>query len=269
MVRSHTEKIAGERILKAFPDLTQRSEAPELMDDYSIGGPELEEALAQLRVINTWLGAAWPTLEGVTRLWREAGAPSELTILDVGAGTGDGNRLLLRWATRHQVQLRLILLDMHPDTCVAAAEYYQDEPRVQVQQGDLFHIPLQSIDIVTASLVAHHFSADQLPAVVQAMAQAARLGVVINDLHRHFFAWGSIWLLTRLLSRNRMIRHDAPLSVRRGFRPADFEQLRTTPGLEQLRYQWRPMFRYLVVVPGIGNVEQPTKHNLDNENHYA
>lgn len=256
-------------MLKAFPDLTQRSEAPELMDDYSIGGCELAEALIQLRNINTWLGAAWPTLEGVNRLWRQAGTPSRLTILDVGAGTGDGNRLLLRWATRRRIQLRLILLDLHPETCAAAAAYYQDEPRVQVQQGDLFHIPVQSIDIVTASLVAHHFSAEQLPSVVLAMARAARLGVVINDLHRHFLAWGSIWLLTRLLSRNRMIRHDAPLSVRRGFRTDDFEQLRAIAGLEQLHYQWRPMFRYLVVVPGIGNVEQPTKHNLDNENLYA
>jgi hypothetical protein len=75
------------------------------------------------------------------------------------------------------------------------------------------------------------------------------LGVIINDLHRHPLAWAFIWAATRLLSRNRLIRHDAPLSVWRGFRPADFERLKKTPGLAGLRYAWRPFFRYLVIIP--------------------
>jgi hypothetical protein len=75
------------------------------------------------------------------------------------------------------------------------------------------------------------------------MVGAARHGVVVNDLRRH-------WLATRLFSRNRMIRHDAPLSVRRGFRTADLHRLRAEPGLDGLRWMARPLFRYLILVPG-------------------
>jgi hypothetical protein len=63
--------------------------------------------------------------------------------------------------------------------------------------------------------------------------------------------------MTRLFSRNRLIRHDAPLSVQRGFRPADFERLRDLPDLRGLRYRWRPLFRYLVIVPPLTST-QPT-----------
>ncbi len=234
----------------SWPDLTTRSEALELMDDPAIGGGELGQALGQLRWINRLLGASWPTLEGIIRLWRHGGRPAALSILDVGAGSGDGNRLLLRWAAWQEIELQITLLDIHPETCAVAADYYRDEPRVQVIQGDVFDLPAHQADIVTASLFTHHFSAGQLPAVWQAMRRAAGLGVVVNDLHRHLLAWTFIRTATRLLSRNRMIRHDAPMSVWRGFQAADLEALKTTPGLEGLWYAWRPFFRYLVVLPG-------------------
>lgn len=232
-----------------WPDLHERSNEPELMDDLTIGGAELTEALRQLRVINRVLGSAGPTIEGVAHFWRRAGRPQQLTILDVGAGSGDVNRALLRWADRHGVTMQIVLVDIHPDTCKTAAAYYRDEPRVMVVCADLLRLALREADIVTAALFTHHFASQELPVVYRAMLHVARLGVVINDLHRHWLAWGAIRLATALLSDNRMIRHDGPLSVRRGFRAADLRALRRAPELGELWFAWRPLFRYLVLVP--------------------
>jgi 2-polyprenyl-3-methyl-5-hydroxy-6-metoxy-1,4-benzoquinol methylase len=228
--------------------MSQRSSALEQMDDLTIGGDELAEALRQLRVINRLLGSAWLTLEGVLRLWWAAGRPKHLSILDVGSGSGDINRLLLAWANRQGIAMRITLVDIHPETCAAAAVYYRDEPRVQVLCSDLMQLGLAQSDIVTAALFTHHFSQEQLPAMYTALTRAARLGVVVNDLHRHPLAWAGILVATRLFSRNTMIRHDAPLSVLRGFCSEDLEQLRALPGLQGLSYQWRPFFRYLILV---------------------
>jgi len=219
------------------------------MDDRSLGGAELLEALRQLRWINRLLGAAWPTLEGVATLWRHAGRPRRLTLLDVRAGSGDVNRLLRRWAAWRRIDLRITLVDLHPDTCAAAAVHFHHEPGVQIVCADLFRLPFKKVDIVTAALVLHHLPDAQLPLVVSTMIEAARMGVVINDLHRHVVACAAIWTATRVFSRNRMLRHDAPLSVRRGFRRADLARLQAVPHLHRLRYSWRPLFRYLVVVP--------------------
>lgn len=232
-----------------FPDLRARSTAPELMDDRTIGGDELVTALRQLRLINRLLRAAGPTVEGVAHLWGAAGCPRRLSILDVGAGSGDGCRPLLRWAAMRGVAMEITLLDIHPETCAEAARFFRDEPRVTVRQGDLFALEPESVDIVTAALVLHHFPEPQLGQAVHALARAARIGVVVNDLHRSVFAWGGIRLATALLSRNRMIRHDAPLSVARGFREADLLRLREQPGLGRLSYAWRPLWRWLVIVP--------------------
>lgn len=231
------------------PDLTHRSEALELMDDRAIGGEELAEALRDLRLVNRVLGAAWPTLEGVKRLWRAAGRPERLSVIDVGAGSGDINRRLLAWADHRRVDLRITLVDLHPETCVTAADYYRGEPRVRVVCADALRLCLRA-DVVTASLFAHHFPARELPRLLAAMTRAARLGVVINDLHRSRLAWIGIWIWTRLFSKNRMFRNDAPLSVQRGFRAADLDRLRADTDLRELTYAWRPLFRYLITVPG-------------------
>jgi SAM-dependent methyltransferase len=233
-----------------WPNLQHRSAALELLDDPTIGGAELQQALAQLRVINQALGAARPTVEGVAAFWRAAGQPTMLTVLDVGTGSGDMSYALLRWAEQHGVRLQLVLVDIHPETCAAAAAAHRSEPHVTVVCSDLLQLALQPVDIVTAALFTHHFSQAQLPAVYYAMRDAARYGVVVNDLHRHLLAWAFIWLATRLLSRNRMIRHDAPLSVRRGFRTADLQHLRQAPGLSGIQFAWRPLFRYLILLPG-------------------
>lgn len=231
-----------------WPDFSRRSNADELMDDLDIGGHELQQALDQLRWINRLLGGSYPTCEGVQRLWQAAGRPEYLHILDIGAGSGEHGKHLLRWADRQQVKLTMTLLDLHPESCAAASAYYADEPRVQIQQGDLFALSSDVADIVTASLVLHHIPDQQLGTALLILRKAARLGVVINDLHRHAFAWASIWLLTQLLSQNRMIRHDAALSVLRGFQKADFQRMASLPGMESMWYRWRPMFRYLVLV---------------------
>lgn len=229
--------------------LSMRSEQPERMDDQSIGGRELEEALFQLGWINRLLGAAWVTLEGVAGFWRSAGRPRRLELIDVGAGAGEGNRLLLRWADWTGVDLRITLIDIHPETCAHAARHWAGEGRVRVEQGDLLRLAPGRADILTASLVLHHLPTSELAGALLGLKRAARLGVVINDLHRHPLAVSFIGAATRLLSRNPMIRHDAPLSVRRGFRAAEFDALRSTPGLEALRCSWRPFFRYLVTLP--------------------
>jgi hypothetical protein len=107
-----------------WPDLRQRSEALERMDDRSIGGEELAGNLRQLRAINRISGSAWPTLEGVQRLWRAAGQPKRLTLIDVGAGSGDIDRPVLAWAARHNIDMQITLVNIHPETCAAAAAYY-------------------------------------------------------------------------------------------------------------------------------------------------
>lgn len=232
--------------------LKQRAREPELMDDFSLGGEELNEALQHLRLLNRIFAAAGPTLYGVRQLWAEKGKPSRLSLLDVGAGSGDVNRRLLRWADQNRVELSITLVDITEEACEEARRQYAQETRVKVIRQNLLHLPDEEADIVTASQFVHHFDGEELAAIVGKLLSTSRWGVVINDIHRHWIAWSAVWLVTRCISRNRYIRHDGPLSVAKGFRGREWEQLEQAlddrPGFLSLDYDWRPLFRYAVII---------------------
>ncbi|SFK97701.1 2-polyprenyl-3-methyl-5-hydroxy-6-metoxy-1,4-benzoquinol methylase [Paenibacillus sp. 1_12] len=231
-----------------FKKIGQRAKEPELMDDFSIGGTELREALQHLRLLNRIFGAAVPTLYGVKRLWLEKGKQRTLSILDIGSGSGDVNRHLLHWADSNQIDLTITLIDITEEACEEARQYFHHEPRVKVIRDDLFSIPEACADIITGTQFVHHFAANELPRVVDRMLKASRLGVVINDIHRHWIPWAAVWLATRVLSKNRYILNDGPLSVAKGFRSADWQHLGKALNTPEMFYAWRPLFRYVVVL---------------------
>ena len=55
--------------------------------------------------------------------------------------------------------------------------------------------------------------------------ETAKHGFFINDLHRHPLAYHSIRILTSLFSKSYLVKNDAPLSVLRGFKKKELEDL--------------------------------------------
>ncbi|GMK40915.1 hypothetical protein PCCS19_39710 [Paenibacillus sp. CCS19] len=225
--------------------LRYRAVRPELMDDHAKGGDSLREAHRHLQRLNGIFGAAGPIVYAVKQLWQEAGRPRQLSVLDIGCGAGDINRSLLRWAEQEGIDLQLTLGDLTEEACAEARDLYRDEPRVTVRQLDLFALAPREADIVAASQLLHHFDEEQVVEAVAAMVRGSRIGCAIGDIHRHPVAWTAVWLTTRLVSRNRYIRHDGPLSVAKGFRAADWRRVGERLGDgAKLDYSWRPLFRY-------------------------
>ncbi|WP_127587657.1 methyltransferase domain-containing protein [Paenibacillus koleovorans] len=231
--------------MNGFKALRERATEPELMDDEEEQGQELREAYAHLRRINRIFGAAGPIQYGVKRVWETAGKPTQLSIVDVGAGSGDVNRRLLRWADKQGVQLTITLVDIREEACEEAARFYAGEERIRVVRCDAFSLPSGSADLITVSQFLHHFPSRELPGIVRRFMDASRLGIIIHDIHRHRIAWLAVWLMTRLLSRNRYLREDGPLSVAKGFRKPDWEAIRKACGWSSAAYSWRPLFRYV------------------------
>lgn len=218
------------------------------MDDFSLGGEELREALRHLRRLNRLFAAAAPTLYGIEKLWIGANRPKRLTVLDVGSGSGDVNRRILKWADVRGIDVTITLADITEEACEEARLLFQDEPRIQIVRQDVFEIPDRSADIVTGTQFVHHFGEQELRDVVSKMMRIARIGVAVNDIHRHWIAWAAVWIAARLISRNRYIRHDGPLSVAKGFRKDDWTRLFQSLGVSSIMFSWRPLFRYAVVI---------------------
>jgi hypothetical protein len=103
-------------------------------------------------------------------------------------------------------------------------------------------------DIAVATLFFHHFTDNQLVGILRRLHNQVRLGIVINDLHRHPLAYYAIKLLTKFFSKSTMVKYDAPLSVLRGFSKKELVRILEQAGITHYTIKWKWAFRWQVVV---------------------
>jgi ubiquinone/menaquinone biosynthesis C-methylase UbiE len=211
--------------------------AAELLDGPLDDPDALAGNLRDLRRINRWLGGADLSRSGIEGL---AAQRAELTILDIGTGGADIPLALLAWAGRRGQHWTVVAIDSRPEILQAAARVNPaiartDRLELRVADGRSLPYADRTFDVAHASLVLHHLGPDAAVELLREMARVARLGVVVNDLHRSRLGWVGAWLLGNLLTTNRYTRRDAPLSVRRAYRVGEMTALLEAAGLTPVR----------------------------------
>jgi len=77
----------------------------------------------------------------------------------------------------------------------------------------------------------YHFSEEDTVSLLKELGRVAAEGYIIMDLRRSWVAWALIFMLTRVFSRNRLTRHDGPLSVLRSYTDKELSVLAGKAGL--------------------------------------
>lgn len=227
-----------------FAALPSRSTEPEWLDDLNISGPQLEESLRDLELFNRYLGGHRALLRGVERAlpWLPQ---RRLRLVDIGCGRGDGLRALSRWSRKKGVALDLVGLDANGATIEQARKQSHDFPEIRYVTGDAFGADLQRLqpDLVTASLIFHHFSTATLAERLPRLLEHAP-AIVVADLHRHRVAHASFRALTKVLRNCPMTRHDGAVSIRRAFTREELTELIAPLDLRHWSIHWSFAFRY-------------------------
>lgn len=226
-----------------------RSEEKELMDDLECSGEVLGQTLRELKTINRWLGGNHVTTDGLAKIIKLHPKKS-YQIADIGCGGGDMIRVMDQWAKSQNLKVEFAGIDANRNIIDLAKVRLNDVANVRWQVQNVFEQEFlqENADIVTCTLFTHHFTDQELKELIQAFREKASLGIVINDLHRHWFAFHSIRILTKLFSKSPMVRNDASLSVLRGFKKHDLERILQDAGVKSFEIRWFWAFRWQVLI---------------------
>ncbi len=227
-----------------------RSEEIELMDDLSSDGPVIEQTLRELETINRWLGGNYVTINAIHKLTNSS-KKETWRIVDIGCGGGDILKLIAKWARRKKLHVELVGVDANPNVIAFAKKNSVGFPEISYKCIDIFSNEFTQLkaDIITATLFMHHFTDRQLSDLLRLLSTQATTGIAINDLHRHWFAYHSINLLTALFSKSPMVKNDAGVSVLRAFRKREWRQILAKSGLTNYLLTWMWAFRWQVIIP--------------------
>jgi SAM-dependent methyltransferase len=209
--------------------------ASELLDHAS---PEdARRCLQDLQRINRYFGGF-----GILRklVGEFAGREDGFSMLDVGAGAGD-TAAALRGSFPRGVVVSLDRQAVH----IAQAP----APRLV---GDAFRLPFRpgSFDFVYCSLFLHHFTDDQVVALLADFRRVARRAVLAIDLERGPLAFRFLPATRWLFDWHRISVHDGQISVQAAFKRAELLDLARRAGLERARVSvHRPWARLSLSAP--------------------
>lgn len=220
------------------------------MDDLDCSGPVLEQTLRELKIINRWLGGNQVTNWGLKGLIEAAAPQSKYQVVDLGCGGGDMVAVMARWAKKNKLSIEFIGADANAHTIEFAKQRQQELEGVEWQVVNAFDPKFldEQVDFVTCTLFTHHFTDEELIQLFLVLKKKARIGFVINDLHRHPLAYYAIKWLTASFSKSPMVQNDAPLSVLRSFTRKEWRAIFQEAGLHKTKIQWRWAFRWQIEV---------------------
>jgi 2-polyprenyl-3-methyl-5-hydroxy-6-metoxy-1,4-benzoquinol methylase len=228
-------------------DYSHRSYKKELLDNSDIPFKDIAENMKELDFINAHLGGHVITIKGFKKL---IGNKNKITVCEIGCGGGDNINALAAFSIKNKITATFTGVDINAE-CIDFAKEKSKYKNVNfiVSDYSLVDFKNNKPGIIFSSLFCHHFTNEELIQMLQWMKQNSTIGFFINDLQRHALAYNSIKYITKFFSKSYLVKNDAPLSVLRGFKRDEWENIFEKAGITDYSIQWKWAFRYLIISP--------------------
>ena len=225
----------------------QRSHRLEHIDTGNYTAAEYEDCIAELQLVNRWIGDAH-SLKATLLREVEAQRLASFSILDLGAGSGELLRVAATWARQTNRQFRGTGLELNERMAESILEESERFDEISSVRGDALRLPFAEaeFDYVMCSLFTHHLVDEQVVEVLREMSRVARRRIFVIDLHRHPVAYFLYTTLGKLVLHNRLVRHDGALSILRGFKSDELLELARRAGLRDIRVERHFPYRFVL-----------------------
>ena len=230
----------------------KRINDPERIDTGDYTPEEYATFLREIAFINRYLGDGRALKKSLLRELEEKDL-REFSVVDVGCGSGELLRMIAEFASRSKRKASLTGIDLNAISSATTQSESREFPEIDSVQADAFHLPFAdgAFDYAISSLFFHHLTDEQIPVVLREMSRVARRGLFVIDLHRDRIPYALYKLFCFAFRISPLVRHDGSLSIKKGFREGEFEELAARAGLHNFKSERVSPGR--IVVSSFGN----------------
>jgi 2-polyprenyl-3-methyl-5-hydroxy-6-metoxy-1,4-benzoquinol methylase len=219
---------------------------PEYLDLPGFSREEADQTFRLLVPVNRVFGGVRPQRSFFRRESRDWDRQATYRILDVGSGVGDVAIALVRWARKAGYRLEVDCIDKNPVVVDMARENCSAYPEISVARHDIMDLHDLDYDYVHAAQFVHHFPDPEVGPLLRHLQTLCRSKLVVSDLVRAPLAYLSTWVFT--LFSPPVFRHDARISVRRGFKLDELDRLLREAGFSDYRLERHFFYRLLLTM---------------------
>lgn len=216
----------------------RRSHDPENIDQGTYTPEEYEGCLVELRRVNRWLGDT-KVLQDLFLNRIETQELLTISVLDVGAGSGELLRVAANWARAQDRKAFLVGLELNERSAKSIVEESREFPEIKSVQADGLRLPFSdgAFDYAIQSLTLHHFDDADAIRILREMGRVARRGIFVIDLHRSPLAYFLYTTVGKLFLHTRLLREDGALSILKSWKRDELEGLGREAALSDVKVE--------------------------------
>jgi ubiquinone/menaquinone biosynthesis C-methylase UbiE len=210
----------------------------ELLDDPRADPVLVTRELSDIARLNALFGGTRAVVRELEPFFERAkrergnGKGETWTLLDVGTGLGDIPRAAAAAARCHGITLRLLGIELNRTAARLARAGDHDAPLTMIlADGGTLPLGPRSVDVIVASQVLHHLPRAAAVRWIATFDRVARRAVVLADLRRSRVAMAGVWAASFGLAMSGVTRHDAVVSLQRGYTKREFDEMLRQAGV--------------------------------------
>jgi len=210
-----------------------RSNKLERLDTGDYTPEEYERFLSEIRLVNRFAGDNRALRKTLLRDIEKSDL-RELSVLDVGAGSGELLRTIARFSNGQSRRAKLFGLELNARSARAIMEESKNYAEIEAVRGDALNLPFanDAFDYAICSLFTHHFTNENVVRILEEMSRVTRRRIFVIDLHRHRVAHFFYQIFCAAFRISPLVREDGSLSILRSFRPIELERLGSAANLK-------------------------------------
>ncbi|CAN5470655.1 hypothetical protein BH10ACI1_BH10ACI1_12920 [soil metagenome] len=224
-----------------------RSKKLERIDTGDYTSEEYERFLREIGFINRNLGDN-RTLKKTLLREISQNNPQDFSVLDVGAGSGELLRTIVKYARRTNRKAQLFGLELNERSAKSIMEKSINFSEIRSVRADVLNLPFadKSFDYTICSLFTHHFLDENVIKILKEINRVSRRNIFVMDLHRHPLAYFFYRIFCKVFRISQLVRHDGSLSILRSFKPNELRDLAQKAGIENISVERYFPFRIVL-----------------------
>lgn len=169
-------------------------------------------------------------------------------VLDVGAGSGELLRAVAEFARKQNRTAKLFGLELNVRSARAIREESKNYAEIKAVRADAFALPFadNAFDYAVCSLFTHHFTDENVQAILSEMSRVASRRIFVVDLERRAAAYYLYKIFCRAFRISPLVREDGALSILRSFTPVELETLGRAADLKNVSVRKIAPFRLVL-----------------------
>ncbi len=222
----------------------------EKLDDLSLSGSLLKNALSSLEIINSLLGNHKQLTNAVLEVCKKQSKKEVLHIVDLGCGGGDCIYKIDKILRKHNIKATFMGIDGNSESIAIAKSRNPNKRNMSFTISDILNkdFVVPSCNLLISSHFIYHFKDSELVSFLNQLSEKKVKRAIFSELNRSRIAYYLFKISGFFLPISRIAKEDGLIAIQRAFTRNELKNIIKNSNIKSFEVYKKPWFRMIAKI---------------------